>query len=60
MIELKDILRNEFPTLMTNILKIILNKQEQKLSQVIIAYYKCQILEEILTKAIETNQFDFL
>eukprot|EP00347_Sterkiella_histriomuscorum_P019687 403340671 len=60
LIEVKMVMRQEFPTLMTNILKIVLGKQEQKLAQIIIAYYKTSVTKDILLSAIDTNQYDFL
>lgn len=53
--ELKAILKNDFPTFMTNLLKITLTKQEERLAIVILAYYKTSVTDETLRKAIELN-----
>ena len=45
---------------MTNLLKVALEKDEKKLSEVIIAYYQCSLTEDIIVNAIKNNQFEFL
>lgn len=44
---------------MTNILKLVLNKKESKIIQIIVGYYKIAITEEIFNKALQENQLDF-
>ena len=41
-------MRSEFPTFMTNILKIVLEKKEERMAMIIAAYYKISFTEEIL------------
>ncbi|CDW75745.1 UNKNOWN [Stylonychia lemnae] len=60
LIEVKTILRNEFPTLMTNLLRVALKNEETKVSQVIIAYYKTSVTKDIILRAIENDQLDFM
>lgn len=58
--EVKAILREEFPTFMGNLLRIALDKDEEVLAQIIIAYYKCSVDEELLTKAVQKDRLNFL
>ena len=46
--------------LTTNILKIALNQTEQKIASCLVAYYSCKLSEDMIDRAIKTNQMDFL
>ena len=45
---------------MTNVLKLCLLKDEEKLACVIIAYYEVNLDEDMFIKALATNKFTWL
>jgi hypothetical protein len=53
-------LRERFEGLMTNILKVILQRNEEKIGCVITAYYELEIDEEMIFKAITNEHFQWL
>jgi hypothetical protein len=44
----------------TNVIRIALNMQEEKIASVILAHYYCKIDEEMVLRAIKTSQLHFL
>jgi hypothetical protein len=60
MIQLKNNLRAKFPMLLTNILKIILFKGEDKLACVLTAFYEITLEEDMVFRAIEHSQYTWL
>jgi hypothetical protein len=57
---LKNNLRVKFPMLLTNILKIILFKGEDKLACVLTAFYEIALEEDMIFRAIEHSQYSWL
>jgi len=47
-------------TFNTNVMRIALNMQEEKIASLIVAYYYARIDEEMILRAIKTGQLDFL
>jgi hypothetical protein len=47
-------------TFNTNVMRIALNMQEEKIASIIIAYYTVRIDEDMVIRAIRTGQLDFL
>lgn len=47
-------------TFNTNVLRIALNMQEDKIASVIVSKYSCKIDEEMVMRAVKTAQMDFL
>jgi len=47
-------------TFNTNVLRIALNLQEEKISSIIVAAYQCKLDEEMVLRAVKTNQLGFL
>ena len=45
---------------MTNILKLALYNNEEKLSCIIVAYYEIELAEEMVVRAIANDNFNFL
>lgn len=45
---------------MTNILKIALQKEEEKIACVITAYYEIDLQEEMIIRAITNNNYQWL
>lgn len=52
LINIKYNFRTRFENLMTNILKIALTRDEDKLSSIIISYYEVSLDEDMLIKAL--------
>jgi len=52
-IKLKTSLRVRFPMLVTNILKILLHKEEEKLGCLLTGYYELAVDEEMVIRAVE-------
>jgi len=44
----------------TNVMRIALNMQEEKIASLLIAYYTVKIDEDMMLRAVKTNQIDFL
>lgn len=53
-------MRVRFPLALTNILKILLFKGEEKLACVLTAYYEIALEEDIIYRAVEHGHFQFL
>ena len=47
-------------TFNTNVMRIALNMQEERLASLLIAYYSVKVDEEMVLRAIKTAQLDFL
>lgn len=47
-------------TFNTNVMRIALNMQEEKIASLLIAYYSVKVDEEMLLRAIKTGQIDYL
>eukprot|EP00347_Sterkiella_histriomuscorum_P019128 403342842 len=47
-------------TFNTNVLRIALNMQEEKIASIIVALYQCKIDEEMVLRSIKTNQMLFI
>lgn len=47
-------------TFNTNVMRIALNMQEEKIASIIVAYYTVRIEEEMVIRAIRTGQLEFL
>jgi hypothetical protein len=45
---------------MTNILKLALYNDEEKLSCIIVAYYEIELIEEMVVRALANDNFRFL
>lgn len=54
---MKQAFRLKFQNLMTNVLKIALQKEEEKLSCIIIAYYEVTIEQEMIIKALSMDNY---
>ena len=57
---LKSSLRLRFPVLMANLIKICLYKGEEKLACHLTNFYEIAIDEELLIRAVETKQFQWI
>ena len=58
--EVKMCFRQKFQNLMTNVLKIALQKEEEKLSCVITAYYEIAIEEDMVVRALDLHNYEWL
>jgi hypothetical protein len=47
-------------TFNTNVMRIALNMQEEKIASLLVAYYYVKIDEEMLLRAVKTAQIDYL
>lgn len=47
-------------TFNTNVMRIALNMQEEKIACLLIAYYCVKVDEEMILRAVKTAQIDFL
>jgi hypothetical protein len=47
-------------TFNTNIMRIALNLQEEKIASLIVAYYDSKVDDEMVLRAVKTLQIDFL
>ncbi len=47
-------------TFNTNIMRIALNLQEEKIASLILAYYESKLDDEMVLRAVKTLQIDFL
>ncbi len=47
-------------TFNTNVLRIALNMQEEKIACLLVANYYCKIDEEMILRSIKTNQLEFI
>lgn len=55
LLEIKDLLRTSVSlTFNTNVLRIALNMQEEKVASLLIAYYYIKIDEEMILRAVKT------
>lgn len=59
-VSLKSSFRVRFPLLMTDILKIILFKNDEKLACLLTAFYEIAIDDDMLFRALEKNNFIWL
>ncbi len=57
---LKSAFKDKHPLMMTNILRVALQKQEERLACFIIAGYHIEIPESLISHAIEKEQYEFL
>lgn len=60
LIAVKNTLRTKFSRLITNILKIILFKDEEKISCIIAAYYEFSLEETMIAKALSQDNYTWL
>lgn len=60
MLKVKATFRTKFANLMTNVLKIALQKEEEKLACIITAYYEVTIEQEMLIKALSMDNYEWL
>lgn len=60
MIQLKNSLRLRFTSLTTNILKILLERGEEKVACLLIAFYEVALEDDMIFRAIENKHFQFL
>ena len=52
--------RQKFQNLMTNVLKIALQKEEEKLACIITAYYEVALEEEMIIRALTSENYEWL
>lgn len=57
LIQVKNSFRTKFQSLMTNIIKIALQKGEEKLACVMVAYYEISLEETMIIRALANNNF---
>lgn len=57
LLKVKNAFRKRFSNLMTNVLKIALWKEEEKIACIITAYYEISIEEEMIAKAISDDYY---
>lgn len=57
---LKNIFRVNFCMLMTSILKILLNKNEEKLACLMTTYYQLALDDDMICRAIEHQHYEWL
>ena len=57
MIRIKYSFRTRFETMMSQILKVTLEKDEEKLSCIIISYYEINLDEDLLVKALSQDRY---
>lgn len=60
LLRVKATFRTKFANLMTNVLKIALQKEEEKLACIITAYYEVTIEQEMLIKALSMDNYEWL
>ncbi len=61
LLDLKIILKTQAAlTFNTNVMRIALNMQEEKIASLLVAYYYIKIDEEMILRAVKTAQIDFL
>lgn len=60
LIQIKNAFRTRFQNLMTNILKIALSKNEEKIACIISAYYEIALEEEMIVRAISKDNYQWL
>ena len=60
LINVKISFRMKFQNLMTNVLKIALQKDEEKLACIITAYYEIALEEEMIVRAIALGNYKWL
>ena len=60
LLKVKATFRTKFANLMTNVLKIALQKEEEKLACIITAYYEVTIEQEMLIKALSMDNYEWL
>lgn len=60
LIKVKNSFRTKFQNLMTNTLKIALQKEEEKIACIIVAYYEIALEEEMIIRALSGNSYTFL
>ena len=57
LLNVKNAFRKRFSNLITNVLKIALQKEEEKIACIITAYYEIAIEEEMIAKAIANDYY---
>lgn len=60
LIQIKNSFRSRFQNLMTNVLKIALSKDEEKIACIITAYYEIALEEEMIVRAISKENYQWL
>ena len=60
MLILKNSFRLNFPALMATIVKILLYREEEKLACLLTAYYEIELRTDMIEKAIERNNIQWL
>jgi len=60
LIQVKASFRDKFQNLMTNILKIALQKEEELLACIITAYYEVIVEQEMVIKALSMDNYQWL
>jgi len=60
MLDVKNALRLRFPCFMSNIIKILLFREELRLACLLTSMYEISIDDEMLKSAIEYDQFEWL
>ncbi len=60
LMRIKYSFRTKFENLMTNILKISLQKEEERIACMVTAYYEINLDEDMLIQALATEQYEWL
>jgi hypothetical protein len=60
LIKVKNAFRLKFQNLMSNVLKIALQKDEEKLACIIVSYYEVALEEEMVVRALANENYQFL
>ena len=60
MAQIKYCFRAKFENVMTNVLKLALLQNEEKLSCIITAYYEVNLDEDMIIKALATDKYEWL
>ena len=58
--KVKKAFRSKFHNLMTNVLKIALQKDEEKLACIIIAYYEVALEQDMIIRALTNENYEWL
>ena len=58
--KVKKAFRSKFQNLMTNVLKIALQKDEEKLACIIIAYYEVALEQDMIIRALTNENYEWL
>ncbi len=57
---IKQLMMKKGAKIAMNVLKIALNKEEEKLASIIVAHYPVHIDSDMLNRAIRKDMYDFL